>query len=131
MMIDHRHEHEVGAAIRERKHLCRALPVDHVSSQGLTASLIDHFPGGIYTDDLDAEMFSQYLGKAPCAAAEVDNQRYRSAVDMNRKQILPEPKRFRSKGARLVVGPGYIGLVVVHCGDDPDQRLADYRLRLP
>src|SRR6516225_861879 len=72
MMIDHRHEHEIGAAIRKRKRLCRRLPVDHVASRGLAASLIQHLLQGIYTDDLDPEMRRQQLGKTPCAAAEFD-----------------------------------------------------------
>src|SRR6516164_375726 len=74
MMIDHRHEHEIGAVIRERKRLCRRLPVDHVSSRGLAASLVQHLLRGIYADDLDPEMRRQQLGKTPCTAAEVDDQ---------------------------------------------------------
>jgi hypothetical protein len=74
MMIDHRHEHEIGAAIRERKRLCRRLPVDHVSNRGLAASLIQHLPRGIYADDPDPEMRRQQLGKTPRTAAEVDDQ---------------------------------------------------------
>ena len=42
MMIDHRHEHEIGTVVSERKRLCRPLPVGHVSDRGLAASLSHH-----------------------------------------------------------------------------------------
>src|SRR5215469_7874493 len=70
-------------------------------------------------------MRGQYPGKAPCAAAEVDDQRNLGPIDVNREQIMPEPNRFWRKGAGLVVGGRNLGLVVVHSGDDPDQHLAD------
>jgi len=59
MMIDHRHEHEIGTAVAERKRFCRPLPVDHVSDPGLAASLIQHLQRRIYADHLDAEMRGQ------------------------------------------------------------------------
>jgi hypothetical protein len=41
--------------------------------------------------------------------------------------VLPEANGFWRKSARLVVGGGYLGLVVVHRGGDPDQRRAGCR----
>ena len=41
-MLDHRHEREIGAAIREGKRFCRTWPVGHVSGRGLAADLIRH-----------------------------------------------------------------------------------------
>jgi hypothetical protein len=46
VMIDHRHEHEIGAVVSERKRLCGTLPVDHVSDRGLAASLSTIFSDG-------------------------------------------------------------------------------------
>jgi hypothetical protein len=57
----------------------------------------------IYADHLDAKMRSQYFGKAPCAAAKIDDQRHLGSIDMNGEQVLPEPKRFRRECAGLVV----------------------------
>jgi hypothetical protein len=71
--MSRRHEYEVGAPIRERKRLCGPLPVVHVSSRRLAASLVHHLLRRVYADDVDAEMRRQYLGEAPRAAAEVDD----------------------------------------------------------
>jgi|SRR6516164_2606403 hypothetical protein len=65
MMIDHRREHEIGAAIRERKRFCRPLLVDHVSSRGLAASLIHHLPRRIYADDLTPKCAANSSEKRP------------------------------------------------------------------
>ena len=74
MVIDHRHEHEIGAAVAERNRLCQSLAVDHVSDCGLTASLIQHLQRGIDADHLDAEMRGQQFGKASGPTTEIDDQ---------------------------------------------------------
>jgi O-antigen/teichoic acid export membrane protein len=40
------------------------------------------------------------------------------------RRPLFEPNRFRLEGACLVVGGGYLGLVVIHCSGDADQYFA-------
>src|SRR5580704_1146566 len=74
MMIDHRHEHEIGTAVAERNRLCQSLAVDHVSDCRLTASLIQHLQRGIDADHLDAEMRGQQFGKASGPTTEIDDQ---------------------------------------------------------
>src|SRR5215467_14903712 len=95
MVIDHRHEHEIGAAVAERNRLCQSLAVDHVSDCRLTVSLIQHLQRRIYADHLDAEMCRQQFGETPGAATEIDDQRNLDPINMNREQVLPEPTRFR------------------------------------
>src|SRR5215469_18120057 len=95
MMIDHRHEDEIGTAFAERKRLSQALAVHHVSDCRLTASLIEHLQRRIYADHLDAEMRRQQFGKAPSATTEIDDQRNLGPINMKREQVLPKPTRFR------------------------------------
>jgi hypothetical protein len=45
------------------------------------------------------------FGKAPCAAAEIDDQRHVGSFDVNREQVLPEPSRVRRERSGLVVHP--------------------------
>src|SRR5215472_17655661 len=52
MVIDHRHEDEIGTAVAGRKRLCQSLAVDHVSDCRLTASLIQHLQRRIDADHL-------------------------------------------------------------------------------
>src|SRR5262252_4249684 len=70
VVIDHRHEHEIGAAVAERKRLCQSLAVGHISDCRLTASLIEHLQRWVDADHLDAEMRRQQFGKTPRATTE-------------------------------------------------------------
>src|SRR5208282_4003269 len=123
MVIDHRHEHEIGAAIRQWHRLRRSLPIADFSGRRFTLGLGDHLLRWVDTDDLNTEMRGQQLGETSRTAAKVDDQRYCGSIDMNREQVLPEPSRFRCEGAGLVVGGRDLGLVVVHrsalCGALP------------
>src|SRR5580704_10987099 len=64
-------------------------------------------------------MLRQYLREPSCAAAEVENERDVSGVDMSRQQGPPKPDRLRRQGAGLVVSGGNLGVVVVHLVGDP------------
>jgi hypothetical protein len=89
MMKDHRHEYEIGAGVREWQRLCRALPINDVAGRWFQTGLIDHLARGVDADDLGFEVRRQKLGKAPGAAAQIDDQRDRAPVDMRRQQVLP------------------------------------------
>src|SRR5215813_4978924 len=82
VVIDHRHEHEIGAAVAERNRLCQSLAVDHVSDCRLKASLIQHLQRGIDTDHLDAEMRRQKFGKTPGPTTEINGQRNLRSINM-------------------------------------------------
>jgi hypothetical protein len=84
VVIDHRHEDEIGAAVAKRNRLCQSLAVDHVSDCRLTASLIEHLHRWVDADHLDTEMRRQQFGKTPGATTF-------GPINMNREQVLPEP----------------------------------------
>ena len=65
MVIDHRHEDEIGTAVAERNRLSQPLAVDHILARELAASVIQHLQRRIYADHPDAEMRRQQFGKRP------------------------------------------------------------------